>query len=51
MARTRLYLVRHGEQDPASPDGGLSALGRITGVGARKLDAYGAAFLSVIRQG
>jgi serine/threonine-protein phosphatase PGAM5 len=31
MARTRLYLVRHGEQDPASdhaPDGGLSDLGR-----------------------
>jgi probable phosphoglycerate mutase len=31
MARTRLYLVRHGEQDPASahaPDGGLSQLGR-----------------------
>jgi len=31
MARTRLYLVRHGEQDPASdhaPDGGLSPLGR-----------------------
>ena len=31
MPRTRLYLVRHGEQDPASghaPDGGLSALGR-----------------------
>ena len=26
----------------------LAALGRITGVGARKLDAYGAAFLSVI---
>src|SRR3954451_207633 len=31
MPRTRLYLVRHGEQDPASghaPSGGLSALGR-----------------------
>ncbi len=31
MARTRLYLVRHGEQDPASDhasDGGLSPLGR-----------------------
>ena len=31
MARTQLYLVRHGEQDPASehaPDGGLSRLGR-----------------------
>ena len=31
MARTQLYLVRHGEQDPASghgPDGGLSQLGR-----------------------
>jgi serine/threonine-protein phosphatase PGAM5 len=31
MARTRLYLVRHGEQDPASghaADGGLSPLGR-----------------------
>jgi probable phosphoglycerate mutase len=31
MARTRLYLVRHGEQDPASdhaPEGGLSRLGR-----------------------
>jgi serine/threonine-protein phosphatase PGAM5 len=31
MARTQLYLVRHGEQDPASdhgPDAGLSALGR-----------------------
>ncbi|MFI5898289.1 histidine phosphatase family protein [Actinoplanes sp. NPDC051513] len=31
MARTRLYLVRHGEHDPASghaPGGGLSALGR-----------------------
>ncbi|MEV6597781.1 histidine phosphatase family protein [Actinoplanes sp. NPDC051346] len=31
MARTRLYLVRHGEQDPASdhaPTGGLSPLGR-----------------------
>jgi ATP-dependent DNA helicase RecQ len=28
----------------------LAALGRITGVGARKLDAYGDAFLSVIRQ-
>ncbi|MBO3750011.1 histidine phosphatase family protein [Streptosporangiaceae bacterium NEAU-GS5] len=30
MARTQLYLVRHGEQDPASghaPDGGLSQLG------------------------
>ena len=31
MARTQLYLVRHGEQDSASdhaPDGGLSQLGR-----------------------
>ena len=31
MARTQLYLVRHGEQDPASDhggDGGLSQLGR-----------------------
>jgi probable phosphoglycerate mutase len=31
MARTQLYLVRHGEQDPVSghdPDGGLSQLGR-----------------------
>ncbi|WP_436529371.1 histidine phosphatase family protein [Actinoplanes sp. HUAS TT8] len=31
MARTLLYLVRHGEQDPAAdhdPDGGLSPLGR-----------------------
>jgi len=31
MARTQLYLVRHGEQDRASghaPDGGLSQLGR-----------------------
>jgi probable phosphoglycerate mutase len=31
VARTQLYLVRHGEQDPASghePDGGLSHLGR-----------------------
>jgi serine/threonine-protein phosphatase PGAM5 len=31
MARTRLYLVRHAEQDPASahaPGGGLSPLGR-----------------------
>ncbi|WP_238009955.1 histidine phosphatase family protein [Dactylosporangium sp. AC04546] len=31
MARTQLYLVRHGEQDPASNharDGGLSQLGR-----------------------
>jgi probable phosphoglycerate mutase len=31
MARTQLYLVRHGEQDPDSghaPDGGLSQLGR-----------------------
>jgi serine/threonine-protein phosphatase PGAM5 len=31
MARTQLYLVRHGEQDPASghgPDGGLSPSGR-----------------------
>jgi serine/threonine-protein phosphatase PGAM5 len=31
MARTRLYLIRHGEQDPASdhaPAGGLSRLGR-----------------------
>ncbi|WP_027345416.1 histidine phosphatase family protein [Hamadaea tsunoensis] len=31
MARTHLYLVRHGEQDPSSdhaPDGGLSRLGR-----------------------
>ncbi len=31
MARTQLYLVRHGEQDPASdhaPEGGLSSLGR-----------------------
>jgi probable phosphoglycerate mutase len=31
MSRTRLYLVRHGEQDPASDharDGGLSPLGR-----------------------
>lgn len=31
MTRTRLYLVRHGEQDPAAnhgPDGGLSPLGR-----------------------
>lgn len=30
MGRTQLYLVRHGEQDPASdhaPDGGLSQLG------------------------
>ena len=27
----------------------LAAMGRITGVGARKLEAYGAAFLSVIR--
>lgn len=28
MARTTLYLVRHGEQDPAADDSGLSALGR-----------------------
>ena len=31
MPRTRLYLVRHGEQDPVfdhAPSGGLSALGR-----------------------
>ncbi|MFB9237987.1 histidine phosphatase family protein [Plantactinospora siamensis] len=31
MSRTTLYLVRHGEQDPATdhaPDGGLSPLGR-----------------------
>jgi broad specificity phosphatase PhoE len=31
MARTQLYLVRHGEQDSAcdhAPDGGLSQLGR-----------------------
>jgi serine/threonine-protein phosphatase PGAM5 len=31
MARTQLYLVRHGQQDPGSrhaPDGGLSQLGR-----------------------
>ena len=28
----------------------LAALGRITGVGARKLEAYGDAFLGVIRQ-
>jgi len=31
MARTRLYLIRHGEQDSASDhaaDGGLSQLGR-----------------------
>lgn len=31
MARTRLYLVRHGAQEPAAqrdPDGGLSRLGR-----------------------
>ncbi|WP_328347291.1 histidine phosphatase family protein [Micromonospora sp. NBC_00421] len=31
MARTQLYLVRHGEQDPTSdhgPDGGLSPRGR-----------------------
>lgn len=31
MARTQLYLVRHGEQDPATdhaPSGGLSPLGR-----------------------
>jgi serine/threonine-protein phosphatase PGAM5 len=31
LSRTRLYLVRHGEQDPATdhaPDGGLSAHGR-----------------------
>ena len=34
------------EQRPGS----LAALSRISGVGARKLDAYGDAFLSVIRQ-
>ena len=31
MARTQLYLVRHGEQDPTAghgQDGGLSPLGR-----------------------
>jgi broad specificity phosphatase PhoE len=28
MGRTQLYLVRHGEQDPAAPDGGLSQVGR-----------------------
>jgi serine/threonine-protein phosphatase PGAM5 len=28
MARTQLYLVRHGEQDPQAGDGGLSQLGR-----------------------
>jgi serine/threonine-protein phosphatase PGAM5 len=28
VARTQLYLVRHGEQDPAALDGGLSQLGR-----------------------
>ncbi|MGA3561620.1 histidine phosphatase family protein [Melissospora conviva] len=28
MARTQLYLVRHGEQDPAALNGGLSQLGR-----------------------
>lgn len=31
--------------------GNLSALGRISGVGQRKLEAYGDAFLSVIRDG
>ncbi|MET8838003.1 histidine phosphatase family protein, partial [Micromonospora sp. NPDC004540] len=31
MARTQLYLVRHGEQDPAALDGGLSQLGREQG--------------------
>ncbi|MFC0505068.1 histidine phosphatase family protein [Micromonospora costi] len=29
MARTQLYLVRHAEQDPTAPDGGLSQLGRV----------------------
>jgi probable phosphoglycerate mutase len=29
MTHTQLYLVRHGEQDPAAPDGGLSRLGRV----------------------
>lgn len=29
MARTQLYLVRHGEQDLVAPDGGLSQLGRL----------------------
>jgi ATP-dependent DNA helicase RecQ len=28
----------------------LAALGEITGIGARKLDAYGDAFLGVLRQ-
>ena len=34
----------------AKPDS-LNALGTISGVGARKLEAYGDAFLQVIREG
>lgn len=47
------YVVFHDsvlrDMAAARPDS-LDALGRITGVGARKLDAYGRDFLTVIRQ-
>ncbi|WP_309623771.1 DNA helicase RecQ [Novosphingobium sp.] len=47
------YVVFHDstlrEMAQARP-GDLAALGEITGVGARKLEAYGEAFLGVIRQ-
>ena len=35
---------------PATRPASLSQLGAISGVGARKLEAYGDAFLAVIRQ-
>ena len=47
------YVIFHDsvlrEMASARP-GSLFALGRLTGVGQRKLDAYGEAFLSVIRE-
>ncbi|RYE04052.1 MAG: ATP-dependent DNA helicase RecQ, partial [Sphingomonadales bacterium] len=47
------YVIFHDSvlRDMASArPGTLDALGRISGVGARKLEAYGDAFLAVIRE-
>jgi len=46
------YVIFHDSvlrEMAAAKPGNLTALGRISGVGARKLEAYGDAFLNVIR--
>jgi ATP-dependent DNA helicase RecQ len=47
------YVIFHDatlREMAAARPASLAALGEVSGVGARKLDAYGDAFLAVIRQ-